>query len=187
MRAYVTAAALTLAASPAMAAGDYPFFSLRNTDFVVSIAFVIFIGILIYYKVPALVGGLLDKRAATISAELAEARALREEAQNLLATYERQQKDVQAQADRIVASAKQEANAAAVAAKEDIAKSITRRLTAAEEQITSAQTAAVKEVRDQAVMIAVAVAKDVLAKQMDAAAANSLIDDSINVVADKMH
>ena len=187
MRALLAAVALTLAASPVLAAGDYPFFSLRNTDFVVSIAFVIFIGILLYFKVPAKVGGLLDNRAETIRGELAEARALREEAQSLLATYERQQKDVQAQADRIVASAKQEAQAAAAAAKEDIAKSISRRLTAAEEQIASAQSAAVKEVRDQAVTIAVAVAKDVLAQQMDATAANGLIAESINTVAEKMH
>jgi F-type H+-transporting ATPase subunit b len=180
-------AAMTLAASPALAAGDYPFFSLRNTDFVVAIGFVVFVGILLYKRVPALVGGMLDKRAETIRAELAEARALREEAQTLLASYERQQKDVQAQADRIVATAKQEAVTAAAAAKEEIARSITRRMAAAEEQIASAQSAAIKDVRDQAVTIAVAVAKDVLSKQMDAAAANALIDDSIGVVADKLH
>lgn len=183
----LTTAFLGLAASPALAAGDYPFFSLRNTDFVVIIAFVIFIGILLYYKVPALVGGMLDKRAVTIRSELDEAKALREEAQTLLASYERKQKDVQAQADRIVAAAKQEANAAAAAAKEDIAKSITRRLAGAEEQIASAQAAAIKDIRDQAVMIAVSVAKEVMSKQMDASAADALIDDSINVVAAKMH
>ncbi|WP_322894014.1 MULTISPECIES: F0F1 ATP synthase subunit B [unclassified Yoonia] len=182
----LTTAFLALAASPAMAA-DYPFFSLRNTDFVVSIAFVIFIGILLYYKVPALIAGLLDKRAITIRSELDEAKALREEAQALLASYERKQKDVQAQADRIVASAKQEANAAASAAKEEIAKSITRRLAAAEDQIASAQSDAIKEIRDQAVTIAVSVAKEVMANQMDAAAANKLIDQSITTVSEKMH
>ncbi|MFN3663281.1 F0F1 ATP synthase subunit B [Yoonia sp.] len=183
----LTTALLGLAASPAMAASEYGFFTLRNTDFVVSIAFVIFIGILVYYKVPALVAGLLDKRAMTIRSELDEAKALREEAQTLLASYERKQKDVQAQADRIVAAAKQEANAAAVTAKEDIAKSITRRLAGAEEQIAAAQAAAIKDIRDQAVTIAVSVAKEVMSGQMDASAANALIDDSINVVAEKMH
>jgi F-type H+-transporting ATPase subunit b len=177
---------LGLAASPALAA-DYPFVSLRNTDFVVMIAFAIFVGILLYYKVPALVGNMLDKRAVTIRAELDEARALREEAQALLASYERKQKDVQAQADRIVASAKQEATNAATAAKEDIARSITRRLASAEEQIASAQAAAIKDVRDQAVVIAVSVAKEVMASQMDAKSAGALIDESIAVVAAKMH
>ncbi|HEV8035683.1 F0F1 ATP synthase subunit B [Yoonia sp.] len=175
------------AASPALAAGDKPFFSLANTDFVVTIAFLIFIGILLYFKVPGLVGGMLDKRADNIRAELDEAKALREEAQALLASYERKQKEVQEQAARIVSAAKEEATNAAAAAKDDIAKSITRRLAAAEEQILSAQASAVKEVRDEAVSVAVAVAKDVMAKQMDANAAGALIDDAIGTVAEKMH
>lgn len=174
-------------AGPALAAGDKPFFSLSNTDFVVSIAFLIFIGILLYYKVPGLVGDMLDKRAAGIKSELDEAKALREEAQSLLASYERKQKEVQEQADRIVAAAKEEATNAATAAKDDIAKSITRRLAAAEEQIASAQAGAVKEVRDQAIAVAVGAAKDVIAKQMDAKAAGSLIDDAIGTVGEKLH
>ena len=153
----------------------------------VLVAFLIFIGILLYYKVPALVAGMLDKRAVNIRAELDEAKALREEAMALLASYERKQKDVQVQADRIVASAKQEANDAAVAAKEEIARSISRRMQAAEEQIASAQAAAIKDVRDQAVIVAVAAAKDVLAGQMNAKSAGALIDESIAVVADKLH
>ena len=112
MRLTLTSLAAGLLASPAFAA-DGPFFSLRNTDFVVLIAFLLFVGILVYLKVPGLLMGMLDKRAEGIKTELDEARALREEAQTLLASYERKQKEVQAQADRIVAAAKEEAVAAA--------------------------------------------------------------------------
>ena len=179
-------ALFALSASPALAASG-PFFSLHNTNFVVLIAFLIFIGILLYMKVPGSIGGMLDKRAVAIKSELDEAKALREEAQSLLASYERKQKEVAGQAERIVASAKDEATKAAVEAKADIAKSITRRLAAAEEQIASAQAAAVKAVRDQAIVVAVGAAKDVIAKQMDAKSAGALIDDSIATVADKLH
>ncbi len=184
---YLTTALLALSASPALAAGEYGFFSLKNTDFVVVIAFLIFVGILVYYKVPGKVGELLDKRADGIKAELAEAKALRDEAQSLLASYERKQKEVQEQADRIVASAKDEATKAAATAKDDIAASITRRLAAAEEQITSAQAAAVKDVRDQAIAVAVGAAKDVMAKQMDAKTTGALIDDAIATVGERLH
>ena len=179
-------ALFALSASPALAASG-PFFSLQNTNFVVLIAFLIFIGILLYMKVPGSIGGMLDKRAVAIKSELDEAKALREEAQSLLASYERKQKEVAGQAERIVASAKDEATKAAEEAKADIAKSITRRLAAAEEQIASAQAAAVKAVRDQAIVVAVGAAKDVIAKQMDAKSAGALIDDSIATVADKLH
>lgn len=184
---FTLTALFALAASPALAAGDKPFFSLANTDFVVLIGFVVFIGIVIYFKVPGLVGGMLDKRADGIKAELDEAKALREEAQSLLATYERKQKEVQEQANRIVAAAKEEATNAATAAKDDIAKSITRRLAAAEEQIASAEASAIKAVRDQAITVAVSAAKDVMAKQMDAKAAGTLIDESIATVGEKLH
>lgn len=186
MRLTLTAVLAGMIASPAFAAGDV-FFSLKNTDFVVLLAFILFIAVLFYFKVPGLLGGMLDKRADTIKSELEEARALREEAQTLLASYERKQKEVQDQADRIVSAAKEEAKAAAAQAQVDLAKSLERRMAAAEDQITSAQAAAVKEVRDQAVTIAIAAARDVIAKQMTATDGNKLIDDAIAQVGDKLH
>ena len=70
----MTRLALTLvavcAAGPALAAGDKPFFSRGNTDFIVLISFLIFVGILVYFKVPGLLTGMLDKRAAGIKAEV---------------------------------------------------------------------------------------------------------------------
>lgn len=183
----LTALILSLGfASPALAASG-PFFSLHNTNFVVLIAFIVFVGVLFYFKVPGMIGGALDTRAAGIKSELDEARALREEAQTLLASYERKQKEVQEQAERIVAHAKSDADAAAEQAKADLQKSIVRRLAAAEDQIASAQAAAVKEVRDQAVTIAVAAANSVIAKQMTAADGNKLIDAAIAEVDAKLH
>lgn len=183
--ALLTLIAVT-AANPAFAAKG-PFFSLSNSNFVVLIAFLLFIAVLMYLKVPSLLGGMLDKRAEGIEAELEEARALREEAQTLLAGYERKQKEVQDQADRIVAQAKEEAKLAAEQAKEDLKTSIARRLAAAEDQIASAESAALKEVRDRAVTIAIGAAKDVIAKQMTAADANKLIESAIEDVDAKLH
>jgi F-type H+-transporting ATPase subunit b len=174
------------AASPAWAA-EGAFFSLSNTDFVVLIAFLLFLGVLVYYKVPGLLGRKLDERAEGIKSELDEARAIREEAQSLLADFERKQKDVQAQADRIVAQAKDEANEAAKEAKEDIAKSVERRMQAAEDQLASAEARAVRDIRDQAVSVAVAAARDVIAKQMTTEDRNASIDAAIDEVEAKLH
>ena len=171
-----------LITGPAFAASDKPFFSLANTDFIVLIGFLVFVGILVYFKVPAIVTGMLDKRAEQIRTELDEARALREEAQTLLASYERKQREVAEQADRIVAAAREEAGRAAEEAKAELERSVARRLEAADEQIASAEAAAIRGVRDQAVQVAVAAASDVLAKQMTATQANKLIDESIETV-----
>ncbi|MEM9583545.1 MAG: F0F1 ATP synthase subunit B [Pseudomonadota bacterium] len=180
-------ALLALVPAPALAAGDKPFFSLANTDFVVTIAFLLFIGVLVYFKVPALLMGLLDKRAETIKSELDEAKALREEAQTILASYERKHKEVTEQSERIITNAKKEAQAAAEQAKEDLKLSIERRLAAAEEQISSAEAAAVKQVRDRAVSVAIAAAADVVASKTSAADQNKLVDDAIAEVQTKLH
>ena len=177
---------LTLAASPALAA-EGPFVSLKNTDFIVLLAFLLFIAILLYFKVPSTVGKMLDKRAEGIRSDLEEARALRDEAQALLASYERKQKDVQEQADRIVQTARDEATRAAEQAKQDIRTSVERRLAGAEEQIASAEAAAIKEVRDRAISVAVAAARDVVAAEMGPDSQKSLIDQSIETVDQKLH
>jgi F-type H+-transporting ATPase subunit b len=177
---------LALIASPALAATG-PFFSLSNTNFVVLLGFLAFVALLVYLKVPGKLTGMLDARAAQIKAELDEARALREEAKTILATYERRQKEVQEQADRIVSSAREEALAAAAQAKEDLKVSIARRLAAATDQIASAETAAVRQVREQAVNLAVAAAADVLARQMTADGAKASIDAAIAQVDAKLH
>ncbi|MBL9049815.1 MAG: F0F1 ATP synthase subunit B [Tabrizicola sp.] len=177
---------LALLASPAMAASG-PFFSLQNTNFVVLVAFIAFVALLVYMKVPAKLTGMLDARAATIKSDLDEARSLREEAKSILASYERRQKEVQEQADRIVAQARDEAMAAAEQAKADLKASIARRMAAATDQIASAEANAIRQVREQAVSVAIAAAGDVLAKQMTADAASASIDDAIAQVEARLH
>jgi F-type H+-transporting ATPase subunit b len=178
--------ATLLFASPAFAAGDV-FFSLRNTNFVVTLAFLLFLAVIWYFKVPALLGGLLDKRADGIRADLDAARKLRDEAQAVLATYEAKRREMQVQADLIVAQAKREAEDAATQAKADLAASIKRRLAAAEDQIKSAELSAIRDVRDRAVNVAVAAAGDLIGRNLGAGDKGKLIDDAIGEVAARLH
>ena len=186
MTPVLTAVLAGLGATPALAAKG-PFFSLANTDFIVLIAFILFIGVLFYFKVPGMLSKMLDERAEGIQGELDEARALREEAQTLLASFERKQLEVKEQAQRIVETAKEDAAKAAEEAKSDLDRSIERRLAAAQDQIASAEAAAVREVRDQAISVAVAAAGDVLAKQITAADADKLVNDAITEVNARLH
>ena len=173
--------------SPALAAGEGPFFSLGNSDFTVLIAFTLFIGILVYFKVPALLMGLLDKRAAGIAQELETARQLRDEAKALLASYERKSREVKDQVDRIITAAADDAKIAADTAKADLALSIDRRMQQATDQITAAEQSAVREIRDRAVAVAVAAAGDVLAKQLTAESAGAMLDASIAEVGARLN
>ena len=173
-------------ASPLWAASG-SFFSLRNTDFVVLISFILFALVLVYLKVPSMLGKMLDQRAASIKSELDEARALREEAQTILASYERKQKEVNEQASRIVDDARNEAKEAAEQAKIDLEKSVQRRLGAAQEKIASAQASAERKVRDASITVAVAAAAEILSSQMSADMSAKLTENAILEVQTKFH
>lgn len=185
MRMKPLSLAFVLLASPAFAASG-PFFSLHNTDFIVLLGFLIFVGILLYFRVPGVLGGLLDKRAETIRNDLDEARRLREEAQELYASYERRQHEVKEQAQEIVANARREAEAGAAKAKADLEVSIERRLAAAEEQIASAEADAVRAVQNRAVAVATAAAGQLLAANRSADDQAALLDEAIGEVANRL-
>lgn len=187
MRRIALLAAATLPAPALAATGDYGFFSLRNTDFVVLLAFLVFAGILAYFRVPQRIAAMLDARAAGIRSDLDEARALREEAQTLLASYERKSREVEAQAERIVAQAREEAHEAGEQAKRDLDAQVARRLKGAEEQIAQAEAAAIQEIRDRAAQVAVAAAAEVIAERMDEARQAALVDRAIETVQAKLH
>lgn len=187
MRSILTAGAVFAAATPAFAAGGDGFFTFHNTNFTVTLGFIVFVAILLWFGVPGKVTGLLDKRATTIRAELDEAKALREEAQKILASFERKQKEVQDQAARIVANARDEAEAAAKQARIDLERSVARRLQAAEDQIAAAESGAIRQVRNTAAEIAVAAAGEVIAGQMTKSEGEKLIDRSLGEIETRLH
>lgn len=160
---------------------------LEDPEIVLMIAFTIFVALLLYLRVHKLITKALDDRSDRIREELDEVRRLREEAQATFAEFERQHREVQSQADEIVAHAKAEAEQAAEGAKADLAVSIERRLKGAEEQIAMAEANAMREVRDRAVQVAIAAAAEVMASRLTADKADTLIEDAIKSVGEKLH
>ncbi len=146
------------------------------------IGLIIFLAILVYLKVPAMMGRSLDERAANIAKELDEARTLREEAQALLAEYHRKRKEAEKEASEIVASAQREAAALLTEAKEKSEDYIVRRNKLAEQKIAQAESDAVNQVRASAVEIAVAAAGSLIANKMDAKAAGEMFKASLDQV-----
>ncbi len=158
-----------------------------NSTFVVGISFFLFFAMLGYLGVHNMLGKLLDDRADKIRDELDEARKLREEAQAAFAEFERKHKEVEGIASEIVAHAKVEAEAAAERAKEELKVSIERRLRAADEQIAMAEAAALKEVKDKAVSVAIAAATQVISEKLDGNRTEAMIAASIDQVGNKLH
>ena len=152
---------------------------LGMAEFWVAVAFVAFVAILVYYKVPALIAKALDDRAEAIRKELDEARSLREEAQNLLADYQKKHRNVGQEAEAIVDLARREAEALAEETRASLKTTLERRTKLAEDKIARAEAQAVDEVRATAIDVATAAAEKILREKMAGSGSAALIDQSI--------
>ena len=151
----------------------------QMAEFWVAIAFAVFVLILLYYRVPALIAKSLDDRSEAIRKELDEARRLREEAQNLLADYQKKHRNVGQEADTILELARSEAEAFAQETRTSLKDMLERRTRQAEDKIARAEAQAVDEVRAAAIELAVAAAEKILRDKASGAGGVSLVDQSI--------
>lgn len=131
-------------------------------EFWVAVAFLGFCGLLLYFKVPALVGKMLDERAVAIKTELDEARRLRTEAEALVAEYQAKARAAEDEAKSIVDAARREAQALADETRRSLAETLQRRTKLAEEKIARAEAQALADVRAAAVDTAIAAAQRVM-------------------------
>ena len=153
-----------------------------DATFYATVGLVIFLGYMVYLKVPGLMGKALDDRAEKISSELAEARRLREEAQQLLAEYQRKRKEAEKEAAGIISSAEHEAKAIAAEAKKKTEEYIVRRTALAEQKIAQAESQAVLEVKSSAIDLAVAVTESILASKLTGKTSEDYFAKSISEV-----
>jgi len=151
---------------------------LHEAEFWVLVAAVIFVAA-VGKKVARAVTGGLDARSVRIRGELDEARRLREEAEKLVAEYRAKETDAKADAEAIVAHAKEEAERIAAQAARDLEQALERRQRMAEERIAQAEAKALDEVRAVAIDVAIAAAREVIVAEIDEKRGNTLIDEAI--------
>lgn len=159
----------------------------QDPTFWVAVAFVIFLAIAFWLKVHKALLSALDGRISRIKTELDEAQSLREEAQKMLAESKRKQRDAIGEAEKIIEHAQEETERLRRAAEQELEQSLARRVQQAEDKIAQAEAAALKEVRNQAVDVAMAATAHLLTEQLDKKRADALIDDSIKELAGKLN
>jgi F-type H+-transporting ATPase subunit b len=142
-------------------------------------ALIVFLAVLVYLKVPGKIVAALDARSAQIRASLQDAERLRNEAQALLADYQRRRGEAEAEAKEIVEQATREATAIAAEAHSRMEDYVARRTKAVEQRIAQAEVQAVAEVRSRAIDVAAAAAARILAERGRGAAGDELIERSI--------
>jgi F-type H+-transporting ATPase subunit b len=153
----------------------------------VSLGFLVVLGLFAYIGVHKKLAGALDKRAQDIADELDRARALRDEAQELLAKYQRRQREAEEEAEGIIEQAKKDAGRIAAEARAKIEDQLERRAKAAEDKIARAESQAIAEVRGQTVELAIEAARDIIRSRMDQGAQSALAERAIDELRGKLH
>ena len=156
---------------------------LQNAEFWVTIGLLIFIGVLIYAKVPAMAMTALDARGIKIRAELDEAVRLREEASTLLSQIKAQRLETEKLAAEILASAESEATRLRAEAKTKLAETIKRRQDLAERKIAIAEAQAAADVKAAAADLAAQIAEQVLAARVKGLKSDPLVDAAVTQLA----
>lgn len=157
-----------------------------DESFWVAVSFFTFI-FLVAKPVGRFIAAGLDKRSHTIKEELDEAMRLKEEAQALLASYQRKQRKAVEEAEEILDHARDEAERITRQAQSHLEQEIAKRTEIALQKIAQAQTSVVQEIRDNAVDITVSASRMLLEKHLDKKRAEELITDAVSSIDRKLH
>lgn len=172
--------ALTAAAAEGGNHADPALFGYLNGTVWVSIAMLVFLGIVIWKGGVRAVTAMLDRQIADIRKQLGDAKTLRAEAEQLRDEYARKIADAEASAAEMAAHAEHEAAAIVSQARLDATELVARRGKMAEDKIAAAERAALGEVRATAATAAAQAAASLLAERHGAAADRALVDRTIS-------
>jgi F-type H+-transporting ATPase subunit b len=161
--------------------------AMQETENWVALGFILFIALLAYLGVHRKVTDSLDQRQARIKGELDEARRLKEEAQALLAEFQRKGREAEKEAEAIIAGAKAEAERIAGEAKVRMEDFVSRRTKMAEAKITQAEAQALADVRSAAADAAVSAAEKILSIAAKGEVAVNLLQQGIEDVRKKLN
>ena len=160
---------------------------LFEAEFWVAVAFVIFMGILVYVGVPAMITRSLDARGTRVKAELDEARRLRDEAQALLEEYKNKKHEAEREAQTIILNARLDSERITAEAAAKVDEFIARRTKMAETKISQAEAQALADVRAAAADAAVAAAEKILTEAAKGKVGDDLIAQGIKDVQAKLN
>ncbi len=158
----------------------------EDPQFFVAVAFVITIALVgktVYQKISIA----LDERSESIRRNIEDATKLREEAQDLLASYERKQRDSINEAQEISERAHAQAEILTKKATADIEKTIERRKQQAKDRIIQAEITARDEIRAAVVDLAIETSRRLLAKEVSDKKGDKLIDETIKNLKTTIH
>ncbi len=178
----ITLLAFVISSGAGYAAGSKKMISLDNTDFVVLISFLIFVGVLVYFKVPAIIASFLDKRSADIQNEIDKASEILEEAKEILSSIEADHIRTSETIEQMVMTAKDRAGEEEEKAKKQIEELMKSKLISAEGQVRSNERKILEEIEARAIDLGIEKVRAKLSKSLSGNDYDKLFDASIQSI-----
>ena len=178
----ITLPAFALSCGVSYAAGSKKLLSLDNTDFVVLISFLIFVGVLVYFKVPSIVGAFLDKRSNDIQNEIEKAGEILEEAKKILSSIEADHIRTSETIGEMVQSAKSRAGDDEEKAKKNIEELMKNKLISAKGQVMSSERKILEEIEGRAIDLSIEKVRMKLSKSLSSSDYDNQFDSSIQSI-----
>lgn len=153
----------------------------HDTNLWVGISFVAFV-LIVYKFAGKFIANALDSKINEIRQEVETAERLRVEAQELLAQYQRKQRDAEQEAVDIIEKAKEQAVQMQKDAEKDLKDLMQRREEQLKERIKRLEEKAVSDIQSHAADLVVTATQDIIEKKMDSKSAKALGEETIKAV-----
>ena len=150
-----------------------------DATFWVAISFIIFLGVLIYFKIPQKVIATLNESINSIKHEIGNAEALKEESKNILSEYENKIGNAKDEIKQMIDAATEDADRNVLKTNEDFHVQMENRKKNTEDRIKQMKNQALKDIKNASVKISIQAVEDLLKKSLDKNKLNKIFTSSV--------
>ncbi len=150
-----------------------------DATFWVMISFFVFIGLLIYFKIPQKIKITLEENISNIKNQIDEAEKLKEDAKNILTEHEKKISNSKAEVKLMLNKANEEAEKNVIKTNQDFHNLMESRKKNAEERIKQLKNQALKDIKNASVKIAIDSVEKLIKNSLDKSKLDKIYSSSI--------
>ena len=151
-----------------------------DATFWVAVSFFLFVGVLLYFKVPQKIFTTLDESINKIKKDIEEAENLKEEAKNILSDYESRLDKSKVEIDLMIKNAQKESETNIIKINDQFHKIFENRKKMAEEKIKQMKLQATKDIKNYSVEVAIIALEKIIKNSIDKKKLDKIYVSSVN-------
>ena len=151
-----------------------------DATFWVAVSFFIFLGVLIYFKIPQKIVSILNDNINTIKTEVDNAESLKEESKNILSEYEKKISNAKAEVKQMLDIAANDVDKNVLKTNEEFHIQMDNRKRNTEDRIKQMKNQALKDIKNASVKISIQAVEVLLKNSLDKNKLNKIFKASVD-------